>query len=87
MKKAIIETIIPSNLPVEPRHKFLLWDPPRQKMSADMMHFGGDTWLVTFAKKLGRVGGTDRVIEKLRKIFFTENLGEKPNIKFFTVDP
>ena len=56
-------------------------------MSADMMHFGGDTWLVTFAKKLGRVGGTDRVIEKLRKIFFTENLGEKPNIKFFTVDP
>ena len=41
----------------------------------------------TFAKKLGRVGGTDRVIEKLRKIFFKESLGEKPNIKFVTVDP
>ena len=50
-----------------------------QKMSADLMHFGGDTWLVlvdwfsnfTLAKKLGRTGGTDRVIEKLRKIFLT----------------
>ena len=52
---------------------------PMQKMSADLMHFGGNTWLVmvdwfsnfTFAKKLGRVGGTDKVIEKMKKIFLT----------------
>ena len=52
---------------------------PMQKMSADLMHFGGDTWLVmvdwfsnfTFAKKLGRVGGTDKVIKKMKKIFLT----------------
>merc|ERR1712020_565122 len=48
-------------------------------MSADLMHFDGNTWLVlvdwfsnfTFAKKLGRVGGTDKVIEKMKKIFLT----------------
>ena len=52
---------------------------PMQKMSADLMHFGGNTWLIlvdwfsnfTFAKKLGRVGGTDKVIEKMKKIFLT----------------
>ena len=52
---------------------------PMQKMSADLMHFDGNTWLVlvdwfsnfTFAKKLGKIGGTDKVIEKMKKIFFT----------------
>ena len=52
---------------------------PMQKMSADLMHFDGNTWLIlvdwfsnfTFAKKLGKIGGTDKVIEKMKKIFFT----------------
>ena len=52
---------------------------PMEKMSADLCHFEGDTWLVlvdwysnfTFAKNLGKTGGTDKVIKKLRKIFFT----------------
>ena len=55
---------------------------PMEKMSADLCHFDGDTWLVlvdwfsnfTFAKNLGKTGGTDKVIKKLRKIFFTFGL-------------
>ena len=50
-----------------------------EKMSADLCHFEGDPWLglvdwysnFTFAKNLGKTGGTDKVIKKLRKIFFT----------------
>ena len=48
-----------------------------QKMSANLMHFDGNTWLIlvdwfsnfTFAKKLGKIGGTDKVIEKMKKSF------------------
>ena len=50
-----------------------------EKMSADLCHFDGDTLLIlvdwfsnfTFAKNLRKTGGTDKVIKKLREIFFT----------------
>ena len=52
---------------------------PMEKMSADLCHFDGDTLLIlvdwfsnfTFAKNLRKTGGTDKVIKKLREIFFT----------------
>ena len=76
------------SLPDEPPpEKEDLAEYPMQKMSADLMHFEGITWLImvdwfsnfTFAKKLGRVGGTDKVIEKMKKIFLT--FGFAQNLK------
>jgi transposase InsO family protein len=48
-----------------------------EKMSTDLFHFGGDTWMIlvdwysnySFAKNLGRTGGTSKVCEKLKNIF------------------
>ena len=58
---------------------------PMQKMSYDPFHFGSDTWLIlvdwysnfSFAKKLGWTGGTEKVIHKLRKIFFQHGFCEQ----------
>ena len=58
---------------------------PMQKMSSDLFHFGSNTWLIlvdwfsnfSFAKKLGRTGGTDKVIKKLKKIFFQHGFCEQ----------
>ena len=56
-----------------------------QKMSSDLFHFGSSTWLIlvdwfsnfSFAKKLDRTGGTDKVIKKLKKIFFQHGFCEQ----------
>ena len=72
--------------PAEPpplREEFA--DNPMQKMSSDLFHFGSDTWLIlvdwysnfSFAKKLGRTGGTDKVIKKLKNIFFQQGFCEQ----------
>ena len=62
--------------PPPQEHEFASY--PTQKCSADLFHFFGVTWLIlvdwfsrfSFAKALGRTGGTDRVIHKMQHFFF-----------------
>ena len=52
---------------------------PMQKISCDIFHHSGNSWLIVtdwfsgfpFAKKLGHTSSTDQVIKKLNKIFMT----------------
>ena len=68
-----------------PPEKVEFADYQMQKMSSDLLHFGSDTWLIlvdwysnfSFAKKLGWTGGTQKVIHKLRKIFFQPGFCEQ----------